>query len=122
METKALVAQIVDIAEEFKGENIKSLEVTEKCSFTDFLVVVTGSSTLTIQAMAEEMIYKLKHMERAPLHVEGLTSGEWVLLDFGDVVAHLFTEERRNFFDLETLWSSAPESRQSELADPLGEV
>lgn len=105
METKALLEIVLEIADAFKGEDIKTMHVTERCSFTDYFVLVTGSSSLTIQAMAEEMIFRCKHADRPPLHVEGLTSGEWVLLDFGDVIVHLFTQERREYFNLESLWT-----------------
>lgn len=107
METKSLLDQVLEVADEFKGEDIKALEVTEMCSFTDFFVLVTGTSSLTIGAMAEAMIVKCKRQGRPPLHVEGLNHGEWVLLDFGDVIVHLFTQERREYFDLESLWSGA---------------
>lgn len=119
LETKTLLDQLLDVAEEFKGEDVKALEVTERCSFTDFFLLVTGTSSLTIGAMAEAMIYKCKHMGRPPLHVEGLNQGEWVLLDYGDIVVHLFTQERRDHFDLESLWTGArpPSDEAAEAED-----
>lgn len=122
MDTKQILEHVLGIADEFKGQDILALEVTHLCSFTDYFVLVTGSSRLNIQAMAEEMIVRSKHEGRPPLHVEGLTQGEWVLIDFGDVVVHLFTDAHRTHFDLENLWADAKKihhQARPESVDPV---
>jgi len=122
LDTNELLEHILGNADEFKGQDILALEVTHLCSFTDYFVLVTGSSRLNIQAMAEEMIVRSKHADRPPLHVEGLTQGEWVLLDFGDVVVHLFTASQRAYFDLENLWSEAERVTDRARSEPLDSV
>lgn len=108
METKALLAKILDIAAEFKALDVKVLEVSGHCDFTDYFVIMTGTSSVHIQSLAEEMIYRCKHAGHRPDDVEGLTQGEWVLLDFGDIVVHVFNRDKREFYNLEGLWTEAP--------------
>ena len=108
METNALLAKILDTAAEFKADDVKVLEISGLCDFTDYFVIMTGTSSVHIQSLAEELIYRCKHAGHRPDDVEGLTQGEWVLLDFGDIVVHVFNREKRNFYDLEGLWAEAP--------------
>lgn len=74
----------------------------------DVFVIVSGTSRRHVLTLAEEVEASLKEMDRRPLRREGLEGASWVLLDFGDVVVHLFDEETRRYYDLERLWADAP--------------
>lgn len=95
---------------EKKGLDLKLLEIRELSSLTDYLMIVTGRSDRQVQAIAEAIRLGLKKEHAMlPLAVEGMEEGRWVLLDYGDVMIHVFQESVRHFYDLEGLWSEAPE-------------
>lgn len=75
---------------------------------TDVFIIAAGTSRRHVITLAEETEMKLKEHDRRPLRREGMEDGTWVLLDYGDVVVHLFDEERRAYYDLERLWADAP--------------
>lgn len=104
MKTEELVQFITGIAEDFKAVDIEVLHVSGRCSFTDYLVIMSGTSTTQTRAIADEMIYKTKHAGHQAISIEGLVQGEWCLLDFGDVVVHIFLPDKRAHFALEELW------------------
>jgi ribosome silencing factor RsfS/YbeB/iojap len=95
---------------EKKGLNVRILEVKGLSSLTDYLLIASGRSDRQVQAMAEGVRLGLKkNYNTSPLAVEGMKEGRWVLLDYGDVMVHIFQEPVREFYDLEGLWSEAPE-------------
>lgn len=94
-------------ASEKKGEEILILRLTALTEFTDYFVIGTGNSTRQTQAMADEVTARLKEIQVRPLHTEGYATGEWILIDYGTFVVHLFTREARRFYDLERLWRDA---------------
>jgi len=96
------------IAEDGKAEDIVVLDVRGISSFTDFFVIMSGRSTRHVQALAESMENELRSKRIKTSSAEGLNEGQWVLLDFGDVIAHVFYHEQRTFYDLEGLWHDAP--------------
>ncbi len=104
----ALIETIVAALEDVKGKDVTVLEVTELTDVTDYLVVASGSSGRQVKALAESVIEECKEHGYRPLGVEGLESGEWVLVDFGDAVVHVMLPETRAFYDLEKLWSVRP--------------
>ncbi len=75
---------------------------------TDLFVIATGTSRRHVLTLVEETELQLKAMDRRPLRREGMQDGRWVLLDYGDVVIHVFDEETRVYYDLERLWGNAP--------------
>lgn len=75
---------------------------------TDVFIIASGTSRRHVMAIAEETGLQLKTHDRRPLHREGMGDGTWVLLDYGDVVVHLFDVETRAYYDLERLWADAP--------------
>jgi ribosome-associated protein len=75
---------------------------------TDVFVIASGTSRRHVLTLAEAVEERLKAQERRPLRVEGMEDATWVLLDYGDVVVHLFDEATRRYYDLERLWSDAP--------------
>ena len=96
------------VAEDNKGEEIVVLDVRGISSFTDFFVITSGRSTRHVQALAESMENELRSKRIKTSRAEGLQEGKWVLLDFGDVVVHVFYYDQREFYDLEGLWHDAP--------------
>lgn len=80
-------------------------------NYTDFFVIATGANPRQTKAIAEEIVLKLKPQHR-PARVEGEREGEWVLLDYLDVVVHVFTPAARDFYRLETLWGDMPRFRE----------
>jgi len=83
------------------------LDVTQICGFADYFVIASGESTRQIEAIAEEIEQVLKKSGTRPIHREGAADSGWVLLDFGDVIVHVFAPSERELYDLEELWSAA---------------
>lgn len=92
-----------------KGQNVMVLDLRPLVSFTDYFVLVTGTSNRHVQALADKVHLKLKKDHRLlPLTFEGFESGQWVLLDYGDFVIHIFQPETRDYYALEEFWGHAP--------------
>jgi ribosome-associated protein len=91
-----------------KAVNMKVLEVGGLCSFTDFFLICSGTSTRHNQAICDAIAEHLKKAGMIPTHMEGYAQAEWILLDYLNFVVHIFIEPRRAFYDLERLWSKAP--------------
>jgi ribosome-associated protein len=91
------------------GEETVIIEVGAVLAITDAFVITSGRNTRQVKTIAEEVEAKLKAEGGiSPLRVEGLGDSQWVLLDYGDLVIHVFLDETRDFYDLERLWSDAP--------------
>jgi len=90
-----------------KAFQIVGLEVAELTSYTDNILICSGASDRQVAAIAEAVQRRLRESGRRPLHVEGERRSDWVLLDYGEFVIHVFTEERRAFYGLEGLWGDA---------------
>jgi len=103
-----------------KAFQIVGLEVGELTSYTDSLLICSGASDRQVAAIAGEVQRQLKDAGRRPLHVEGESHAEWVLLDYGDFVVHVFTEERRTYYGLDNLWGDAPRLESDDLG--IGET
>jgi ribosome-associated protein len=96
-------------AESKKAEGIRVLDLRPVTSFTDFLLICSGSNTRQIQAIADEIQLQLKQIDERPKSVEGYQNAEWILMDYGDYVVNIFSEKARGFYDLERLWRDAKE-------------
>ena len=101
------VRAAVEAAEEKKAQDLVVLQVAEITSFTDYFIICSGSSTRQVQAIADAIAEELKKRGVRPMNTEGYANAEWVLIDFGTFVAHIFTETSRRFYDLERLWRDA---------------
>ena len=91
-----------------KGEKIFTMDVSKKSSFTDFFVICSGNGTLHTQAIAQSILDGAKEEKYHLLGKEGLTNSSWILLDFGDVVVHIFDDPVRDYYKLEDLWNKLP--------------
>lgn len=108
MNPQQLVKEILAAAAEVKAEDPQALDLRQLTSFTDFFVILSGRSDRQVQAIADRIIETLAKKDSKPVGIEGYEGGHWILLDFGPVVAHVFYQETRDFYDLERLWSDAP--------------
>ncbi len=94
-------------AESKKAMDLRVLDLREVSSFTDFFVICTGANQRQIQTIGDEVEARLKEAGRMPIGVEGYDRAEWVLVDYGDFIVHIFSAAAREFYDLERLWRSA---------------
>jgi ribosome-associated protein len=91
-----------------KALDLVALDIRKIAAFAEFFLICSGTSSRQVQAIADEVTERLR-AERGsrPLHVEGYEAGEWILMDYGDLIVHVFVEERRQFYQLERLWRDA---------------
>ena len=108
LELLADAALIADAVEDLKGIDLLVLDVRDLASFTDFLVICTGSSDRHVKALGDGIKGKLRAANVKPLHTEGYEQGAWVLIDFVDYLVNVFTPETRRFYQLERVWRDAP--------------
>lgn len=104
-------------ASDAKAEDINVIDVTGLASFTDFFVIMSGRSTRHVQGLAETIEGELRSKRVKASKAEGLEDGMWVLLDFDDVIVHIFYHEQRQFYDLDGLWHNAKKLDLSELIE-----
>ena len=100
-----------------KGLNIKLIEIGDISSLADYMVIATGSSSTHVKAIADEVEYQLDEAGISVSHIEGYRSNSWILLDYVDVIVHIFSDEAREFYDLERLWQDGKEIDISNIVD-----
>ncbi len=93
--------------EDDKAEEILAIDIRGKSSFADMLVVASGRSSRHVGALADHVVRKLKEAGAKEIHVEGMPHADWVLIDAGDVIVHLFRPEVRSFYNIEKIWGAA---------------
>jgi len=108
MKTTPLTQIVRAAIEDIKGLDLKFIDVRELTTITDYMVMCTGTSNRHAKSIADNIIAKAKEAGYRPLGVEGLEAGEWVLVDLGDVVAHVMQAQTRAFYQLEKLWDVPP--------------
>ena len=94
----------VNAAEDKKASDLVALDISGIASFTDYFLFCTGDSSRQMQAIADEVEQKLKKFGIRPSHVEGYQNAEWILMDYIDLVIHIFSRSARAYYDLERLW------------------
>ncbi|MFT7403289.1 ribosome silencing factor [Zhongshania sp.] len=104
MDAEQLKKLVTDSLEEVKGRDIVALDVRGISGITDFMVVCSGTSNRHVKSLANNVWVEVKKRGIVPLGIEGENAGDWVLVDFGDVVVHVMLPEARLFYDLERLW------------------
>ena len=109
VDTPARVREAVAAAEDRKAVDLRVLHLEKVSDFTDFFLICSGTSERQVQAIADAVQERMREGQVRPLHVEGFNRGQWVLLDYGDFVVHIFQEEPRRFYSLERLWGDAPD-------------
>ena len=114
-DTRALALAIVEAAAEIKARAPRVLDVTGLVSYTDYIVVCHGTSATHVRSIAEHICEDLRPLKIRPHGLEGMTYGEWVLIDFVDVVVHVFHEPFRSEYAIESIYADAPRVDLSEL-------
>ena len=112
VETAIRVREAVAAAENRKAVDVKVLHLGEVSDFTDYFLICSGTNERQVQAIADHVEERLREERVRPLHVEGYNRGQWVLLDYGDLVVHVFQDQTRGFYALERLWADAPDVTQ----------
>lgn len=104
-------------AGEKKAFDVVGLDLREVASFTEFFILASGSNQRQVQAISDEIDEQLKkQLKSRPVRTEGYSSAEWILMDYGDFIVHIFEKNARDFYDLERLWRDA---RRVDLPDDL---
>ena len=117
MRSEDLVKLAIAALEDIKAQDITTIDVREKTSITDYMVIASGTSSRHVKSLVDNVLEKVKEQGVRPLGSEGLDSGEWALLDLGDIVVHVMLPTARQFYDLERLWQGAEQSRAQHGAD-----
>ena len=108
MEAESLKSLVVEALEDLKAVNPVTLDVAGMTDVMDFLVIASGTSNRHVKSLANNVCMEAKKQGMRPLGVEAEGAGEWVLVDFGDVVVHVMLPATRDFYDLERLWADHP--------------
>jgi ribosome-associated protein len=109
MTPEEIAAATTEYAGDVKAEDLVTLDLREYISYTDYFVICTGRSDRQVKAIHDRIAEGMKHEhEMLPIRADGVASKQWILLDYGDVVVHIFTPEMREFYQLERLWGEAP--------------
>lgn len=104
MQAEQMREEIVQALADAKGQDIKVLDVRNVTDFTDYMIIASGTSSRHVQTLADKVCVHMKSLGLMPVGREGEAVGDWVLIDFGDVVAHLMRPQVRDLYNLEKLW------------------
>jgi ribosome-associated protein len=100
-----LLARILSSLDDDKAEDLVTIDLSDRSSLCDSIVIATGRSARHVTSLAENLARRLKEWGLSGVGMEGLTQGDWVLIDAGDVIVHVFRAEVRTYYDLEGMWS-----------------
>jgi len=109
LSTEQLKALVLAALDDLKAQDVQVIDVRDKASFTDLMIIASGTSDRHIKALADNVVEAAKKHGAQPLGVEGETSREWVLVDLGDIIVHVMHPQTRAFYNLEKLWSVSEE-------------
>lgn len=115
MTSKELAKIAVNALDDKKGEDIKVIDISEVSILADYFIIAGGSNRSQIQAMADNVDESLSKNGGTLKQIEGYDAGNWVLLDFQDVIVHIFDKENRLFYDLERIWSDGKQIKIEDL-------
>jgi ribosome-associated protein len=113
MQSAELKKLVIKSLEDLKAENICVIDVKDKTSVTDFMVIASGTSTRHVRSVAENLVVEVKAKGVKTLGVEGAEVSDWVLVDLGEVVVHVMLPSARTFYDLEGFWRDGPDASQT---------
>lgn len=101
------ICTAISAAGDKKAVELVVLDLREVASFTDYFLITSGTNVRQVQAIADEVVEQLKKKGTRPARIEGYSTAEWVLVDYGDFILHVFEDKARRFYDLERLWRDA---------------
>ncbi|MDO6461968.1 ribosome silencing factor [Granulosicoccaceae sp. 1_MG-2023] len=116
MNTEQLTNLAVQSLDDMKAQDVTVIDVTDKTSVADAMVIATGTSDRHVGSLANEVVVQAKAAGEKPLGVEGEAQSDWVLVDLGDVIVHVMTQKARDFYELEKLWSVRPGDSDADIA------
>ncbi|MBD1106361.1 ribosome silencing factor [Pseudomonas amygdali pv. morsprunorum] len=116
MSSEEVINVAIAALEEVKGADILTIDVRDKTSIADYMLICTGTSNRQLNALVDNVCDKVKAAGLKSLSEEGKGDSDWVLLDLGDVIVHVMTAAARQFYDLERLWQGAEQSRAASAA------
>ena len=96
---------VIDKLDDMKGRDLVDIDVTGRSTITDTMLICSGNSKRHVRSIAENLVVEMKQAGQPPLSIEGADTGEWVLVDLGDIVVHVMQDETRDFYQLEKLWA-----------------
>lgn len=104
-----LLKKIVEILDTKKAINIKQIDIKDKTTIADYFIVASGTSNTHVKSLADNVEEELKKENIVPNKIEGYESATWILMDYGEVIVHLFTEKERENYSIEDLWEKVKE-------------
>lgn len=104
--SEKLAKRIEEILDSKKGKDIEVINIEEKTIVADYFIICTGTSTTQVKGLADEVTFLLKQEGKEPARIEGYDSGSWILVDYLDVVVHVFLQSEREFYSLDKLWKA----------------
>jgi len=107
----------VNAADDKKASDVVILDITKIASFANYFLLCTGDSSRQMQAIADEVEKRLREAGIRPSHVEGYQNSEWILMDYADLVVHIFSKNARVYYDLERLWRDSKKMDVSQFLD-----
>src|ERR1051325_3588360 len=107
LETEDAVMMAARAASDKKAADLRILDLRDVAQFTEFFLICTANNPRQVQAVTDAIEENLRRAGKRPTHIEGYAAAEWVLLDYGDFIAHVFSPASRRFYDLERLWRDA---------------
>lgn len=117
VETDKKLEMVLATLEDRKAEAVQTIDLQGRTLIADYFVLASGTSNVHIRAIVDGAMEKLKKEGQRAASVEGYTDAKWVLVDFGDIVLHVFAAEEREFYNLESLWKATEEHRAAEPAE-----
>lgn len=106
IDTEQKLGIIQKLLDEKKAEDVEIIDLRDRTLIADYFVICSGTSNTHIKAVADGLVMDGKKEGLAKEHVEGYTEAKWVLVDYGDIVVHIFAREEREFYDIESLWKA----------------
>lgn len=114
-DAKELVKAAYDALDSKKGENIKIIDISDVSVLADYFIIASGSNHNQVQALVDQVQEKLYQIGHEPIQIEGYRTGNWILMDYGDIIVHVFSKEDRLFYDLERIWRDGKDIEINEL-------
>lgn len=115
--SKQMALLAYDALEEKKGEDICIIEISEISTIADYFIIANGTNSSQVQALLDAVEESLSKHGYEPKRIEGIRSSNWILIDYGDVIVHIFSKEDRLFYDLERIWRDGRAVSKKELAE-----